>query len=198
MFGLDADGQARLAYLVLLLLVIGGTVVFSNHRQLNRSLQHIGIWALIFVGFIAAYGLRDQVSLTLRSSSHQAETEPGQVTLYRAYDGHFYATLVIDGANVNFAVDTGASGIVLSRSDAENIGINVDGLRYFGNAQTANGIVQTAPVRLARTEFGPFVDTNLLAEVNGGALDISLLGMRYLSLFSHIEIMENRMILSRD
>jgi len=197
MFGLDADGQARLAYLVLLLLVIGGTVLFSNHRQLNRSLQHMAVWALIFVGMVAAYGLRDQVSLTLRNVP-AAVAEPGRVTLHRAYDGHFYATLIIDGANIDFAIDTGASGIVLSREDAVKIGLDVNDLRYFGSALTANGPVQTAPIRLGRTEFGPFVDTNLLAEVNGGALDISLLGMRYLTLFSHIEIRDDRMILSRD
>ncbi|MEX0970371.1 MAG: TIGR02281 family clan AA aspartic protease [Paracoccaceae bacterium] len=198
MLDLDSDGQARLAYLVLLLLVIGGSIIFSGHRQLNRSLQHLGIWGLIFVGAVAAYGLRDQLSLTLRSSAPAIQSQPGQVTLGRAYDGHFYATLRIDGVDVDFAVDTGATGIVLSRRDAERIGLDVDKLRYFGNAQTANGPVQTAPVRLNRTELGPFVDTNLLAEVNGGALDISLLGMRYLSLFSHIEIKENQMVLSRD
>lgn len=197
MLGLDADSQARLAYLVLLLLVVGGTLVFSNHRHINRSLQHISVWALIFIGMVAAYGIRDQVSLTLRSVS-PVVSEEGRVSLQRAYDGHFYATLIINGTNVDFAVDTGASGIVLSRNDAERIGLMVDDLRYFGNAQTANGVVQTAPVRLERTEFGPFVDRNLLAEVNGGALDISLLGMRYLSLFSHIEIIDNKMVLSRD
>lgn len=198
MLGLDSDGQARLAYLVLLLLVIGGSMIFSGHRQLNRGLQHLGIWGLIFVGAVAAYGLRDQLSLTLRSATPAAQSQPGQVTLTRAFDGHFYATLRVDGVDVDFAVDTGASGIVLSRSDAERIGLDVDELRYFGNAQTANGPVQTAPVRLGRTEFGPFVDTNLLAEVNGGALDISLLGMRYLSLFTRIEIEEDQMVLSRE
>jgi len=197
MLGLDADSQARLAYLVLLLLVVGGTVIFSNHRQMNRNLQHISVWALIFIGVVAAYGIRDQVSLTLRSGS-PIVSEEGRVSLHRAYDGHFYATLIINGTNVDFAVDTGASGIVLSRADAERIGLVIDDLRYFGNAQTANGIVQTAPVRLERTEFGPFVDRNLLAEVNGGALDISLLGMRYLSLFSHIEIVDDQMVLSRE
>lgn len=198
MFGLDPDNQARLAYLILLLLVVGGAVMFTNHRQLHRSMQQLAIWALIFVGLVAAYGLRDEISLTLRASQPQIETEPGRVALFRANDGHFYATLTINGTAIDFAVDTGATGIVLSREDALRIGIDPAELRFFGNAQTANGAVQTAPVRLARTEFGPFIDTNLLAEVNGGALDISLLGMRYLSLFSHIEILDNQMILSRE
>ena len=120
MLGLDADSQARLAYLVLLLLVVGGTLVFSSHRQINRNLQHISVWALIFIGMVAAYGIRDQVSLTLRSGS-PIVSEEGRVSLHRAYDGHFYATLIINGTNVQAfyqeavdvgRVDTNGDGVI--------------------------------------------------------------------------------------
>ena len=51
---------------------------------------------------------------------------------------------------VRFMVDTGASDIVLSRRDAERVGIEPGSLSYLGRARTANGAVATAPVRLAR------------------------------------------------
>ena len=57
-------------------------------------------------------------------------------------------TLEINGTPVRFMVDTGASDIVLSRRDAERVGIDPAALGYLGRARTANGTVPTARVRL--------------------------------------------------
>ena len=42
-----------------------------------------------------------------------------------------------------------------------------------------------------------YIDTNIPASVNEGSMEISLLGMRYLKLFSNIEIKRDEMILKR-
>ena len=106
----------------------------------------------------------------------------------RQSDGHFYATLDVNGAPVRFVVDTGATGIVLSRRDAEQAGFDIDALVFSGRARTANGPVQTAFVRLDTLEFAGRRDAGLRASVNGGQLDTSLLGMDYLGRFDRIEI----------
>jgi aspartyl protease family protein len=67
---------------------------------------------------------------------------------------------------------------------------------FLGEAQTANGIVRTARVTLDRVDFGPFSDSGVSAWVTDGEMDLSLLGMDYLSRYS-IQILGNRMILSR-
>jgi aspartyl protease family protein len=64
-------------------------------------------------------------------------------------------------------------------------------------AQTANGTVRMAPVRLDTVTVGDVSARNIQAVVNGGELRQSLLGMRYLNLFSSIEIKQDRMILTR-
>ena len=61
-------------------------------------------------------------------------------------------------------------------------------MNFFGRAETANGVVRTAGVRLATVSFAGQVDKNLRASVNGGNLQSSLLGMTYLSRFSKLEI----------
>jgi clan AA aspartic protease (TIGR02281 family) len=81
-------------------------------------------------------------------------------------------------------IDTGASGIVLSRRDAERVGLDPGSLTYAARAQTANGLVQIAPVRLDTVRLGDFTDTAVPAAVNSGALDGSLLGMSYLDRFA--------------
>ena len=47
----------------------------------------------------------------------------GAVQLERKADGHFYADVEINGTVVTMLVDTGASGIALSREDARKAGI---------------------------------------------------------------------------
>ena len=94
-------------------------------------------------------------------------------------------------------IDTGASDVVLTQSDASQIGLNPNSLNYFGRAMTANGEVRTAPVELETVALGDVVDKNVTAWVNQGDQDQSLLGMAYLQRWSHIEIGNNSLILTR-
>jgi clan AA aspartic protease (TIGR02281 family) len=118
------------------------------------------------------------------------------VEIPRAADGHYYVTLMIDGQPMEFMAKTGASGVVLSKADAERLGINLADLVFAGQSQTANGIVRTARVRLADVTLGPFHDESIGAFVNEGDMDGSLLGMEYLGRYA-IEITGDQMILRR-
>jgi aspartyl protease family protein len=86
------------------------------------------------------------------------------VEIPRAADGHYYVTLMIDGQPMEFMADTGASGVVLSKADAERLGINLADLVFAGQSQTANGIVRTARVRLADVTLGPFHDESIAGD----------------------------------
>jgi aspartyl protease family protein len=92
-------------------------------------------------------------------------------------------------------VDTGATQIVLSRSDAQRAGIEVADLAFLGTARTANGTVRTAPVWLQQLTIGPLSFDSIRAVVNEGALDTSLLGMSFLNQFDSIEIRDSELIL---
>jgi aspartyl protease family protein len=61
----------------------------------------------------------------------------------------------INGENIDFMIDTGAKNVVLTMSDAEKIGFNLDDLTFVALASTANGIVYNAPVRLFALMVGP-------------------------------------------
>lgn len=184
---MSGDDKAELLYLSLLglFLVLG---LFSTFRtRFVASLQQAAIWGLIFCGIIIVYSFRDVI---------EAELYPGNavvvngdaIELRRARDGHFYATLEINGKDVDFIVDTGASNVVLTREDARLLGFDPENLNYLGRANTANGQVRTATVRLDRVDFGGVVVQDLRAAVNDGPMFSSLLGMSYLSRFSRIEI----------
>ncbi|MBK5945417.1 aspartyl protease [Rhodobacter veldkampii DSM 11550] len=192
---MDQDMFARLAYLALLLVAVGGWLIIDLRRNPGRSLQQAAIWVLIFLGVVAAVGLWGDIRRDI--APRQAVMEGGRVELPVAADGHFYLLAEVNGVTVRFVVDTGASDIVLTRRDAARVGLDPDGLSYFGQANTANGRVVTAPVRIAEFALGGIVDRDLRAVVNGGEMDGSLLGMAYLNRFSRLELSRDRMVLER-
>jgi aspartyl protease family protein len=151
---------------------------------------------LIIAMVVIAYGLRDVLREELLPAA-MVQVSPDTIELRRGSDGHFHATMDVNGVPVRFMVDTGASDLVLSRRDAERVGIDPASLSYLGRARTANGTVATASVRLGLVELGGIVDTDVRASVSDGGLDVSLLGMSYLDRFGRIEIAGDRMRLSR-
>lgn len=188
--------QARLFYLILLLMLVASFFLFGPRQRLSKSARDFAIWVLIFAMVVIAYGFRDVLRASLFPQS-ALEVAGGALELRRAPDGHFHARAEVNGAPVRFIVDTGASEVVLSRQDATRAGIDVGSLSFTGRARTANGLVATAPVRLDSLVFGGLVDRNLRAQVNAGELDASLLGMSYLDRFASIEIAGDRMLLRR-
>ncbi|MFP7570699.1 TIGR02281 family clan AA aspartic protease [Marivita sp. S2033] len=186
----------NLAYLVLLGAVVVFWFLVSHRQSLNKTLQHGALWGLIFLGVIAAIGLWDDIRQTIQPQQ-LVVSDAGRIEVPRAPDGHYYLTLDINNAPIRFVVDTGATSIVLTQSDASRIGLTDDDMIYFSEAMTANGPVRTAPVRLDEVALGPFRDTNVRAFVNEGDMKGSLLGMDYLSRFARLEIAGGRLILHR-
>ncbi len=194
---IDPDNLATLFYLILLLIVVGGSMLLGSRKRLNNMLQQLGIWGLIFIGFIGAYSMRDQFEEQFFSSRPQM-ADRGTVMVGRAWDGHFYIDVLVNNVTVKFVVDTGATDIVLTQRDAERVGFDLATLDYSTQASTANGIVPTAIVSLDNIVLQRFKDYNMRAAVNGGLLDVSLLGMEYLNRFTKIEITRNQLLLIRN
>ncbi|MAY85877.1 MAG: TIGR02281 family clan AA aspartic protease [Pseudooceanicola sp.] len=192
---MSSADSASLIYLLLLGAALAFWFFIQNRDSLNRKLQQAALWALIFVGAIAAYGLWDDISRSGMSARISAET--GEITVPRSADGHYYLTLQVNDTPIRFVVDTGATDMVLTRADAVTAGVDPGDQGFSGRARTANGTVRVAPVRLDTVAIGPVQDRNVRASVNDGEMDTSLLGMTYLHRFSSIQITNGEMILSR-
>ncbi len=111
--------------------------------------------------------------------------------------GQFFIDAKVDGVGVHFLVDTGASGMTLSKEDARRLGYDLKDLRFTGQFSTANGATRAAPVTLDSIEIGPLTANNVRAWVNEGELNQSLLGMSYLSTLGRIDIQGDRMTIER-
>ena len=186
----------NLIYLGALLAFIGLWFVTQNRLSLGRTLQYALSWALIFAAAIAVVGLWGDLREVVRPTQN-VDARAGRIALPQAADGHYYVTAEVNGAPIRFVVDTGATGLVLSRDDARKAGIDTGQLIFHGRAQTANGIVRTAPVQIDRLSVGPIEDSDLRAWVTEGEMAGSLLGMSYLQRYSRIEITDGELVLTR-
>jgi aspartyl protease family protein len=104
----------------------------------------------------------------------------GQVTLTADARGHFITNGAINGVSVRFLIDTGATSVALSTSEARRLGINyLAGARAYSS--TANGVVPLYRVTLDNVRIGDISVGNVEAAVlEGSGLDIALLGMSFL------------------
>ncbi len=116
--------------------------------------------------------------------------------LQRSHDGHFYAEVFINGSPTRMLVDTGASVIALTGTDAETMGIHWDYSALSVVAQGASGPVEGVRVRLPEVEMDGFVARDVAAIVVPEGLGVSLLGQSFLSTIGKVEIADEQMVLS--
>lgn len=116
-----------------------------------------------------------------------------EVVLRRAPDSHFYADAQVNGATVRFLVDSGASAVVLTRTDAQAAGIGTQPGEFTARAMSANGEVRLKPVSLDRIAIGPVAAHNVEAMVSENDLGVSLLGQSFLERVGKVEIIDGEM-----
>ena len=191
---MDTYTLMRLIFLGLLLAAVVMTIAPSLFRGGNKSLQQVGIWALIFLSVTLAFSAIDG---PWKQSRPRASIDNNDIRIERFYDGHYYITANLNGIDTEFVIDTGASSVVLTREAALAAGLNPERLVYSGTAMTANGETRVAPARIKEFAVGDIIDRNIRVLVNEGEMDISLMGMSYLQRFDKIEISNQEMVLSR-
>ena len=160
--------------------------------NLPKLIKSASAWVIIFSCFVAGYGLWQDLS---NRESIVSKKNASETTIRMNEDGHFHATVLVNDVEIEFLIDTGATHIVLSKEDAEKLDYDLSKLIFWGKSNTANGIVETAPVRLQSVKLGQFSDKNVLAYINKGIMKQSLLGMSFLNNFSSVEFQRETLYL---
>jgi aspartyl protease family protein len=198
-FGTDAD-SASLAAQVAMLVLLMSSLILGWRGSANQALRYAAIWLGIGFVLVAAYAYRNELSpFWTRVAGEVNPAMPVQrssaeVVLRRASDSHFYVDADINGTNVRMLADTGASMVVLSESDAERVGINLDQLDYTIPVSTANGQTMAARVTLDEIQVGSIVRRDVRAAVTKG-LSGSLLGMSFFETLSGFAMESDELVL---
>lgn len=204
-FGLDTGQFGSLVYLGALGAVIASGIVASN-RRFGDTVRMLAMWLLVILVLMAGYQYRyelqdvaSRVSGGLVPGSPLSLTDGdgrAVVTLHKRLDGHFEATVVIDGTPITALVDTGATSSVLTLADARSAGFDPAALVFSVPVSTANGSARAARVVAKDVSIGGIGRKNLpLLVAEPGRLDQSLLGMNFIGTLAGFDLRGDRLIL---
>lgn len=115
--------------------------------------------------------------ISIAGSGPSAQT----ATLYANNDGHFLGNGFINGAPIQFLVDTGATTVAMSAREARRLGLNYQS-GEVGLASTAAGNVKAYRISLNTVKVGAIVLHQVDAMVvDGDSPPVVLLGMTVLN-----------------
>lgn len=181
-------GGPQLVHGVALAALIGAGLIHGRRLGFKGALGAAFAWLAIGAGLVLAYSYRFEAARAWNRIASElvpgrAITTHGTLTVRRAADGHFYIRTRVNGVDIRFLVDTGATSTVLDPRDAARVGLDPRRLSFSQTFRTANGIVRGAPVTLARVEIGQVMLRDVRASVNEVGLGSSLLGISTLKRF---------------
>ncbi|GAB4568043.1 MAG: retroviral-like aspartic protease family protein [Rhizobacter sp.] len=138
-------------------------------NEFPRTLKIATVWLLLGVG----------VFLGIRSWEHNQQqsrfqASGGVIEIRRGPDGHYHWPGSINGLDVDFLIDTGATGTAMSQAMARELGLQAVG-RVQSN--TAGGVVTGEVVRADVVLQGGVRVERLAITALAGLSDRPLLGM---------------------
>lgn len=198
----DSSNWPNLIYYILLLALVATGVFTRRDITFGKTVKYLAIWFVIAIVLLGLYSYRyefsdfkTRIASELNPSKAQLNQD-GKIIINISQDGHFYTNAKINGVDVRFMIDTGASDIAINLADAKRIGIDLTKLNFNRRYQTANGVSFGAAVILEKVEIVGVKFEKLNASVNNANMGVSLLGMSFLKRLKKYEVFQDQLILT--
>ena len=143
-------------------------------------------WVAIFAAGFILFTFRDNlgwVAQRLKAEAVGTPVQQGRETrIPMAIDGHFWVEGKVNGRNVKFLVDSGATTTTIDRGTAKAAGVEISS-RRDQYVRTGNGIVRVASGRANELTIGGITRSDVALQITDND-DLNVLGMNYLSSLS--------------
>ena len=177
-----------------------GWMIERDHPGMAGALRktgYLGMLAagLLLVGQLAYTAERSDAALELHR--RPAITVAGQETIIPlASDGHFWVTAKVNGGELDFLIDTGATFTGIGRNAAAQLGIKPDTRQDPLELQTANGVITATLGKVEALRFGNIEVRGLpVAVPQDGSDDTQVIGMNLLSQLASWRVEGDKLIL---
>ena len=193
---MNPDLAPNALYLLLAIMLVASSFV-GMRLSAGKVAKMVLAWAAIFTAGFALFAFRGEfgaLGTRLKSEvSGPATAVVGEeVRIPMRDDGHFWVEAKVNGREVRFLVDSGATTTTISRSVADAAGIET-GMRA-DIVSTANGTVAMPRSRASLFELGPIQRTDLAVNVHP-AEELNVLGMNFLTSLSSWGVQGNMLVL---
>ncbi len=199
---------ARFAIGLFALAAIGAGSMLGFQQAARVATKQVFVWVALFSVGIVGYAFRSDVTQMALSNSLDVLSNLSlpskddskthrEVQLRAGRNGHFEVRALVNGAHINFLVDTGATHVALSPKDARRIGFNPSELNYNRQVSTANGLIYVAPIMIKQIKIGDIVVRNVSGAVIKEGLGDPLLGMSFLGKLSTFSMSREVLVLKQ-
>jgi aspartyl protease family protein len=175
----DNNGPYVLYYAMAAVMVASS--LLAMRIPLGKALKMVLAWVAIFGLAFLIFAFRDdfsRIGQRIRAEAIGSPIVDGEtVRVPVAEDGHFYVEARLNGHEVRFMVDSGASMTTVSRSAAQSAGVEIGTRRAMVN--TANGPTSVIQSYADRLEVGSIERTDFRVDISEQE-DLNLLGMNFL------------------
>ena len=172
-------------YLLMAMMMVLGSLM-SRREPAAKMLTMALAWVAIFGAGFILFTFRDNfgwVAQRLKAEAIGTPVQQGRETrIPMALDGHFWVDAKVNGTEVKFLVDSGATMTTIGRKTAAAAGIPVSGSRdQF--VRTGNGIIRVSSSRAEQISVGEIQRRDVGVQIADND-DLNVLGMNYLSTLS--------------
>ena len=169
-------------YIVMaMMLVVGG--LMARREPAAKLVKMALAWVVIFAAGFVLFTFRDDFGYLFQRLRAEAVGTPvtagTQTRIPMAIDGHFWVDAKLNGSDVKFLVDSGATMTTIDRGTAERAGVPVSS-KADELVRTGNGVIRVATARADALTIGPIERHGVGLQVVQNE-DLNVLGMNYLS-----------------
>jgi aspartyl protease family protein len=172
-------------YLLMAAMLVLGTLM-ARREPAAKLLTMALAWIAIFAAGFVLFTFRDNfgwVAQRLKAEAIGTPVQQGAETrIPMAIDGHFWVDAKVNGKDVKFLVDSGATMTTIDRQTAREAGIPVSA-QADQYVRTGNGIIRVSSGRVADLEIGGIQRRDMGIQVADHD-DLNVLGMNFLSSLS--------------
>ena len=172
-------------YLLMAAMLVLG-MLMARREPAARMLTMALAWVAIFVAGFVLFTFRDNfgwVAQRLKAEAIGTPVEQGTETrIPMAIDGHFWVNAKVNGRDVKFLVDSGATMTTIDRETAMLAGVPVSA-QPDQYVRTGNGVIRVSGGRVGDLEVGGIKRQDVGVQVADND-DLNVLGMNFLSSLS--------------
>jgi len=172
-------------YLLMAAMLVLGALI-TRREPVAKLISMALAWVAIFGAGFVLFTFRDNlgwVAERLKAEAVGTAVEQGKETrIPMAIDGHFWVNAKLNGHDVKFLVDSGATTTTIDRDTAKAAGVEMSERRDLF-VRTGNGVIRVASGRAADLTIGGITRHDVALEIADND-DLNVLGMNYLSSLS--------------
>lgn len=196
---MNGDDSAQLLAAVLMLVLVSSSLA-ARRLPFGQAARMAVAWIAIFGVLFVGYSYRDELAGVGRRVggnlfASDGRTEGSTLRVPMAEDGHFWVSAKVNGTQLRFLVDSGATTTGLSTQAARAANIEVDENGFPVMLDTANGTAQARRARIEQLQVGPIRSRDLAVLVSPGLGNTNLLGMNFLSSLASWRVEERTLVL---